>query len=258
MISSCFKDSYFQGKRFLITGASSGIGSDIALTLNKMGAEIFAIARDDQKLSYKQSIAKFPNSFHIFSKDISNIEGLDKWTLELAKTYGSFDGAVLSAGFQQTAPISSVLSVESAIALFKTNYFGNLQIIKGLIDKRAKTSKNASFVVISSNSSVKAQKGLTNYSATKGALNTAIRSIALEIAPLSYRINAVSPGFVMTEMIQEWSKVYDEQYIQQISQEYPLGIGIPKQITPLICFLLSLDSSWITGQNIIIDGGASL
>ena len=62
----------------------------------------------------------------------------------------------------------------------------------------------------------------------------------------------------MTEMIEEWSKVYDEQYIQNIKKEYPLGLGEVSQITPLVCFLLSNDSSWITGQNIVIDGGASL
>ncbi|WP_034584056.1 SDR family NAD(P)-dependent oxidoreductase [Helicobacter pametensis] len=254
----CFQDSYFQNKRFLITGASSGMGAHIALSLNSMGAEILAIARNEEKLLQKQESSKFPERFHPISRDLSEIDGLDRWTIDLVKQYGCCDGAVLSAGYQQIAPISSVLSVESAISLFKTNYFGNLQVIKGLVDRRAKSTKNASFVILSSNSSVKAQKGLCNYSATKGAINTAIRSIALEIAPLSYRINAISPGFVMTEMIQEWSQVYDEEYITNITKEYPLGIGHIEQITPLVCFLLSKDSMWITGQNIVIDGGASL
>lgn len=248
----------FSSKRFLITGASSGMGAHIALTLNTLGAEVIAIARDEQKLLKQKSFAKNKDLFHILQKDISEINSLDKWVLEITKQYGSFDGAVLSAGYQQTAPISSVLSVESAIPLFNTNYFGNLQIIKGLIDRRAKSNKNASFVFLSSNSSIKAQKGLTNYAATKGAINTAIKSIALEIAPLSYRINAISPGFVMTEMIEDWSKVYDSTYIENIKKEYPLGIGKVEDITPLICFLLSEYSHWITGQNIVIDGGASL
>lgn len=248
----------FSKKRFLVTGANSGIGADIALTLNYMGAEVVAIARDKDKLSKKKDQAHNPNLFHTIQRDISQFEGLDKWVLELTKKYGSFNGAVLSAGFQQTAPISSVLSAESALALFKTNYFGNLQIIKGLIDKRAKSSQNSSFVILSSNSSIKAQKGLTHYSATKGAINTAIKTIALEIAPLTYRINAVSPGFVITEMIKNWSNVYDEKYIETIKKEYPLGIGSVEQITPLVCFLLGDGSKWITGQNIVIDGGASL
>lgn len=253
-----FKKDCFADKLFLITGASSGMGAHISKTLISLGAKVLGIGRSQEKLQQIQSSCINPQSFIVLPKDISQNEGLDKWVLELAKQYGSIDGAVLSAGIQQIAPISSVLSVESAKHLFETNYFGNLQVIKGLIDRRVKTPKGASFVILSSNSSVRAQKGLANYSATKGAINTAIKSIALEIAPLSYRINAISPGFVMTEMIEEWSKIYDEEYIQNIKKEYPLGIGNVEQITPLVCFLLSKDSSWITGQNIVIDGGASL
>lgn len=248
----------FKGKTFLITGASSGMGADIALSLNAMGARIIAIARDEEKLKAKQAQCKNPDAFLIHPRNIAEFKNLDRWTLDLNKQYGGCDGAVLSAGLQQTAPISSVLSMESALAIFETNYFGNLQILKGLIDKRGKSPKGASFVFLSSNSSIKAQKGLANYSATKSAINTAIRSIALEIAPMQYRINAISPGFVMTEMIESWSEIYDASYIEQITKEYPLGIGSVKQITPLVCFLLSSASCWITGQNIIIDGGASL
>lgn len=253
-----FSQDAFKEKTFLITGASSGMGADIALSLNAMGARIIAIARDEEKLKRKQSQCKNPNDFLIHSRNIAEFKGLDRWALDLSKQYGGCDGAVLSAGLQQIAPISSVLSVESALAIFETNYFGNLQILKGLIDKRAKSPKGASFVFLSSNSSIKAQKGLANYSATKGAINTAIRSIALEIAPMQYRINAISPGFVMTEMIESWSEVYDASYIEGIKKEYPLGLGSVEQITPLVCFLLSQSSAWITGQNIVIDGGASL
>lgn len=250
-----FKKNCFADKCFLITGASSGIGASIALSLNNLGAKIIAIGRDIKKLEIIKEKAK--NEFIILSKDISNIENLDKWSLNIAKEYGSIDGAVLSAGIQQIAPIQSVLSVENAIALFNINYFGNLQILKGLLDRRAKSKENASFVWISSNASIKAQKGLTNYSASKASINAAIKSIAIEIAP-KYRINAISPGFIITPMVESWSKVYDEEYIKAIDKEYPLGIGSVDKINPLICFLLSEDSNWITGQNIIIDGGGSL
>ncbi len=252
-----FQKDCFSDKRFLITGASSGIGAAIALELNALGAEIVAIARDSKKLESKRDLATYKERFIPISKDISEYVSLDKWALNLAKEYGSFDGAVLSAGLQQIAPISSVLSVESATAIFNVNYFGNLQILKGLLDKRAKSVSGASFVWISSNASVKAQKGLSNYSATKAGVNAAVKSIALEIAP-KYRINAISPGFVKTEMIESWSKIYDKEYIEAMDKAYPLGIGEVGDITPLVCFLLSESSRWITGQNIIIDGGGSL
>lgn len=252
-----FKENYFLNNRFLITGASSGIGADIAIMLNNLGAEIIALGRDIKKLESKKKAAKNKDRFHIISKDISKIEGLDKWILNIAKQYGSFDGAVLSAGIQQIAPIQSVLSVEKARELFDINYFGNLQVIKGLIDKRAKSNNKASFIWISSNASIKAQKGLANYSASKAGINAAIKSIALEVAP-KYRINAISPGFVLTEMIESWKSVYDREYISNIDMMYPLGIGKVEYITPLVIFLLSKDSAYITGQNIVIDGGGSL
>lgn len=252
-----FKEDCFKAKRFLITGASSGLGAEIAHTLNAFGAEVVAIARDIKKLQSKKNMAKDSKNFHIISKDISKLYKLDKWALNLAKEYGSFDGAVLSAGIQQTAPITSVLSVENASHTFNINYFGNLQILKGLLDKRAKSNIGASFIWISSNASIKAYKGLSNYAASKASINASIKSIALEIAP-KYRINAISPGFVLTEMIESWSSVYDKDYIAQMNKSYPLGIGKAKDITPLIIFLLSKDSAWITGQNIVIDGGGSL
>lgn len=252
-----FQKDCFSNKRFLITGASSGLGAAIALELNALGAEVITLARDSKKLESKREKALYKERFIPISKDISEYVSLDKWALSLAKEYGSFDGAVLSAGLQQIAPISSVLSVESATAIFNVNYFGNLQILKGLLDKRAKSADKASFVWISSNASVKAQKGLSNYSATKAGVNAAVKSIALEIAP-KYRINAISPGFVKTEMIESWSKIYDKEYIEAMDKAYPLGIGEVGDITPLVCFLLSESSRWITGQNIIIDGGGSL
>ena len=254
---SPFAKQCFEGKRFVITGASSGIGAHIALTLNALGAEILALGRDRHKLESKRAKALCKECFIPIVKDISDFCGLDKYTLNLAKEYGSFNGAVLSAGLQQTAPISSVLSVESARTIFDVNYFGNLQILKGLLDKRAKSAEGASFVWISSNASVKAQKGIANYSASKAAVVAATRSIALEIAP-KYRINAISPGFVLTEMIEDWSKVYDSAYIESMESAYPLGIGRVEDISPLVCFLLSPASAWITGQNIVIDGGGSL
>lgn len=238
-----FQKDCFSNKRFLITGASSGLGAAIALELNALGAEVIALARDSKKLESKREKAAHKERFIPVSKDISEYVSLDKWALNLAKEYGSFDGAVLS--------------VENATAIFNVNYFGNLQILKGLLDKRAKSVDKASFVWISSNASVKAQKGLSNYSATKAGVNATVKSIALEIAP-KYRINAISPGFVKTEMIESWSKIYDKEYIEAMDKAYPLGIGKVEYITPLVCFLLSESSPWITGQNIIIDGGGSL
>ncbi|WP_250325481.1 SDR family NAD(P)-dependent oxidoreductase [Campylobacter lari] len=243
-----FKENLFKNKSFIITGASSGIGAHISLTLNKLGAKIIAIGRDKNKLLSQKKQAENPDDFIILSKDLSNFENLDKWILELAKEYEGFDGAVLAAGIVQPLGINSPYYINSMKQIFNINYFGNLQILKGLINKKSKTRDGASFVWVSSTASKNPGKGLSAYGASKAAVNTAIKSIALEIAP-KYRINSILPGFVNTPMIK---REFDEILFRH---SYPLDIGKVEDISPLVCFLLSNASSWVTGQEFIIDGG---
>ncbi|EPA1554864.1 SDR family NAD(P)-dependent oxidoreductase [Campylobacter lari] len=243
-----FKENLFKNKSFIITGASSGIGAHISLTLNKLGAKIIAIGRDKNKLLSQKKQAKNPDDFIIISKDLSNFENIDKWTLELAKEYEGFDGAVLAAGIAQPLGINSPYYTDSAKEIFNINYFGNLQILKGLINKKAKTKDEASFIWISSTASKTPGKGLSSYGASKAAINAAVKSIALEIAP-KYRINSILPGFIKTPLTEIG---FDSEPFEN---SYPLGIGKVENISPLVCFLLSNASSWITGQEIIIDGG---
>lgn len=255
--AAVFARDCFAGKSFLITGAGSGIGAHAALTLNQFGAKIIAIAKSAAGLEKVRENAAAKERFIPLARDLSDVEGLDKWALEVLKTHGAVNGALLSAGVQQIVALSAPLSIEGGKNLFAINYFGNLAVLKALLDKRAKTPVGASFVWVASNAASKAQKGLSNYAASKAAIIAAIRAIALEIAP-RYRINAISPGFTMTRMISDWAGVYDARYIEEIHANYPLGVGFVEDISPLVCFLLSESSGWINAQNIVIDGGGSL
>ncbi|AJD03834.1 short chain dehydrogenase/reductase [Campylobacter lari CCUG 22395] len=252
-----FKENLFKDKSYVITGASSGIGAHAALMLNELGAKIIAIGRDENKLSAQKEQAKNPDDFITISKDLSNFENLDKWALELAKEHGGFDGCLLSAGAVHTMPLSAPNFTNFGVKLFNVNYFGNLQILKGLADKRAKSKENSSFVWISSAAFTKPGVGLGNYAASKGAIVSAIKSFALEFAP-KYRINAICPSIVSTPLLNHIKEVYGKDYTNTKSTKYPLGIGITNDTSNLICFLLSDASRWITGQSIILDGGATL
>ncbi|TKX34095.1 SDR family NAD(P)-dependent oxidoreductase [Campylobacter taeniopygiae] len=252
-----FKDDIFLNKRYLITGASSGIGADAALKLNSLGAEVICIGRNLNSLKEYKIWLNILINFLYIEKDLSDFYDLDAWVLKRVEEYGYFNGAVLSAGIQYILPLRSKFFLNKALDIFNINYFANMQILKGLLDNKAKTQSAASFVWISSISSIKGEKGLISYASSKAAINAAVKSIALEFAP-KYRINAISPGFVMTNMIKEWSSVYDENFLENIEKQYPLGIGSTDYISNLISFLLSDLSSWITGQNLIIDGGASI
>ncbi|HEC1758240.1 TPA: SDR family oxidoreductase [Campylobacter lari] len=252
-----FKENLFKDKSYVITGASSGIGAHAALMLNELGAKIIAIGRDENKLLAQKEQAKNPDNFITISKDLSNFENLDKWTLELAKEHGGFNGAILAAGISKAIGIKSQSYITIAKELFDINYFGNLQIVKGLVDNRAKTKKQSSFVWISSMASTKLGKGMSLYGASKAAVDISIKSLSLEIAP-DFRINSICPGMVLTPMIHASSELTGKNLIEIANNSYPLGLGKVEDTSNLICFLLSSASKWITGQNIIIDGGATL
>ncbi|MBZ7930638.1 SDR family oxidoreductase [Campylobacter sp. W0067] len=247
-----FKKNAFENKSFLITGASSGIGVHIALTLNDLGAKIVAIARDEQKLEHHKNQAKNPENFICISKDLSDYEKLDSWALDLCKEFGEFDGAVFSAGISINTSIRSIDYIQQAKKLFNINYFGNLQILKGMVDRRAHSKEGSSFVWIASTAASVPTKGLCLYSASKAAIVASVKSIALEIAP-KFRINSISPALVETPLLKANNFLQDYKKIADLT--YPLGVGKVENITPMVCFLLSKDSSWMTGQDVMITGG---
>lgn len=243
---------------FLVTGATSGIGKGVALELNKLGAKVIAVGRNIEKLEELKSIAHEPNNIILEVKDLCSYSGLDKWTLSLSKTHGKLKGLVLSAGIQQTIPISSPNSIEKGKELFDINYFSSMQIAKGFCDRRVNKGIGSSIVFLSSIASFRGNSGLVSYSASKGALNSAVKSLAIEVSKFNIRVNAILPGFVMTEMIESWKDTHSKQYIEDINNRYPLGIGSVDDVVNPILFLLSEKSKWITGSELVVDGGGSL
>ncbi|MBD1152578.1 SDR family oxidoreductase [Pelagibacterales bacterium SAG-MED22] len=249
---------YTQKDIFIVTGATSGIGKGVVLSLLDKGAKVIAIGRDTKKLISLKKEAINKNNLILEEKDLSNCRGLDKWILSITKKYGKLKGLILSAGIQQIIPISSPLSVEKSKELFEINYFSTMQIAKGFCDRRANIGKGSSVIFISSIASIRGNAGIIGYAASKGAINSGVKSLALEVSKLGIRVNAVLPGFVKTEMTSQWKEIYNKQYLEKLNKEYPLGIGKVENVIGPILFLLSDESKWITGNEIIVDGGASL
>ncbi|EAK9946145.1 SDR family oxidoreductase [Campylobacter lari] len=243
-----FKNNIFDNKNFLITGASSGIGADVALMLNKLGAQVIAIGRNKNKLLAQKEKSLNPEKFITLSKDLSKHKGLDSWVLELSKEYNGFNGAVLSAGISKTLSIKMPNYVEIGHQIFNINYFGNLQILKGLLDNRSRTKENSSFIWISSKASQKPLKGLSLYGASKAAIDATVKALSQEIYP-KYRINSILPGLIKTPMIDHI------MHLQSIDRLYSnlKNMGNVEDVSNLICFLLSENAKHINGQNIILD-----
>ncbi len=243
---------------FLVTGATSGIGRSVVLSLLNSGATVIATGRSAQKLSLLNAESGSSTRLILEQKDLSSSDGLDKWVLSISKKFGKIRGLVLSAGIHNIKPISERLSVEKSKELFEINYFSNIQMAKGFCDRRANIGKGSSIVFISSIASIRGNSGIIGYASSKGAINSAMKSLAIEVSRLGIRVNAVLPGFINTEMTQSQSDVYTKEYIKTLDDQYPLGIGKPEDVVDPILFLLSDKSKWITGIELVVDGGASL
>jgi len=243
---------------FLVAGGSSGLGKAICYKINELGGSVVAIARNTEKLLSAKKGSSNPDLFFIESKDLTTeIDNLPLWLVSLAEKYGKFRGYVHSAGIQETLPLSST-KVEKAKVLFDINLFSALSLCKGFAKKSVNTGQGSSIVLISSFVSNLGLAATVSYSASKGALNSAMKVMAVELARDGIRVNSILPGHVVTELFSNDAKVSSENFVNSLKQKYPLGLGKPEDIANLSCFLLSNSSSWITGSEIVIDGGASI
>lgn len=246
-----------ESKLILVTGASSGLGFQIASDLLAIGYSVLGVSRN-QTQKVQQLLAQYPERFYFEPLDlIANIDGLPKWLIAQSKQKGRFAGLVHSAGVQQILPLQ-INTYKNMLDVFNLNVFAGLALARGVADKRVMVEKGGSIVFISSVASKIGQPGLVNYSASKAALNGAMRVMAKELAPRNIRVNSVLPGFVMTEMIEKWQDVYNAAYIEKINTQYPLGIGQPQDVSNAVCFLLDEKSRWITGSEFDVNGGATL
>ena len=238
-----------EGKTIFITGASSGIGESISIETSKMGANVIINGRDKERLN---------NTFTQLSGNcnkqiVANLAEVDSIDF-LADNLPNIDGIVLCAGMIKTLPAKNI--VDSAILeIFQTNLFSSIQLIRRLL-KQKKINKGGSIVLISSISTINAKAGNALYSATKGALNSYGKVLALELASQRIRVNSIQPGFIKSRIL-DGGAITHEQMEENIKR-YPLGVGKPSDIAFACIYLLSDAAEWVTGSIFTIDGGVTL
>jgi NAD(P)-dependent dehydrogenase (short-subunit alcohol dehydrogenase family) len=243
---------------FLITGGSSGLGKAIALRINELGGNVVAVGRNIDRLADAKQSATYPELFNYEIKDLSvNIDEIPEWFKLLAKKYDSFIGLVLSHGIMYMLPLQAE-KVTKAKELFDTNFFSNIALIKGFSQKNVNAGKGSSIVCISSFTSQLGIPATSSYSASKAALNSLVRTSAIELSRNGIRVNAILSGHILTELLTSGKQVLSSSMIENLKSKYPLGLGEPKDVANLACFLLSNSARWITGSSFIIDGGASI
>ena len=243
-----------EGKTILVTGASSGIGRQCAIDCSKMGAKVVAVGRNQERLN--SVISEIGGQGMSYSFDLEQIDGISELISDIVDKYGKFDGFIHAAGIEVTNPVklSKTTDYES---LFRVNSLSAFEIVKNLCGIKT-FNKGGSIVLISSISGVIARKGLCAYAASKGALMSAARVMALEMASREVRVNTLSPGTILTPMMQKALDAMSDEDKKKRIAGFPLGLGETTDVSNACIFLLSDASRWITGQNIVVDGGFTI
>jgi len=238
----------FTGKNFIVTGASSGMGRQIALELAEAGAKVLAIARREKELQNLQAL--YPNYIVLASLDVCDEENLENAIKNFVNQFGKIDGAIHAAGIVSLTPLK-MYDKSLAEKIFEISLWSGVKLLQ--ISTKTKISNSeASFVLFSSTGSYNAAKGMFAYASAKGALRIATKCFAKEISSRRLRINTISPGWVNTDMTDKLSETND---IDDIKRNHLLGIGKPEDVSGMVLFLLSDRAKWITGTDVIVDGG---
>ena len=241
--------SFNSDQRFIVTGASSGIGEGVALLLNELGATVIGIGRNQERLEGMKAKAKHPQNVFLEQKDLAgDIPGLPAYVKSLKDKYGKLNGMAYCAGIGEISPLQ-LWDYEKERRFFDVNYFAPLAMLKGMADRRNNVAGNTSCVLIASASALLADKGHCSYAGSKAALVTSCRTLAKELTVQRLRINTVSPTVIRTPM----TVTEGEEYEQSQIAKYPMGFGEVSDVANLIVFLLSDRARWITGQNYVVD-----
>lgn len=238
-----------EGKTILVTGASSGIGRATAIECSKHGAILLLLGRNNERLL--QTLEECEGTGHsVVQFDISDVDNIHR----LLDVLPELDGVVHSAGINTKYLVKSI-NRERIDELLHTNFYAPALITQQLL-KGKKLSKNASMVFISSISASYAAVSNALYASSKGALNSFVRCLAMEIAPRGMRANVIQPGVIETPILKAYS-MSDE--LQDFKNSCPLGHpGDPSDIALCCVYLLSDASKFITGSIFTIDGGLTL
>lgn len=240
------------GKVVLITGASSGIGRGIAVECSKLGAKVIITGRNEKRLTETFSMLTGEGHLSIIG-DLSTQEGIDKLVSDLPS---AIDGAVFCAGIPQMCTVKH-LKRSDVEAIFSINTIAPMMLTSALVKTR-RVRDGSSLVFIESVTGVfVGSKGDATYNASKGGLNGFLKAAALELAKQGIRVNAVNPGLVPTPILNLSNTMTNDDHHATIMQDkYPLKrLGTPEDIAYGVIYLLSDAASWITGTNVVIDGG---
>jgi len=240
-------------KTILVTGASSGLGKQTAITASRLGARIVITGRNTEKLdeTFQTLDPGYVSDGHLqIMADLTVQSDIDT----LADQLPLLNGVVFSVGISDLLPAKFITKTDLA-KNFSICFDSAVLLIAALQKKKKLQSQHCSIVFISSISTRYPFVGGAMYISTKAALEAYARVLMLELLPRGIRVNCIAPGFVKGPMLDQIQEKISKETVAKIEERQPLGLGDPEDVANTIAFYLSDASKWITGTNLILGGG---
>lgn len=248
MYMEVFNPFSLRGKQILVTGASSGIGKAIAIACAKMGATVIATARNEQRLAETISLMSV-GKHKVIKADLTSQEDIDALVDKIPK----LDGFVQCAGVGSRV-FCKMLDQDAIDHVIKPNLEAPILLQTSILTNK-KINKAASIVYIASKAAEYPSVGNAIYSASKGAIISYAKCLAIELAPRQIRVNCICPAMIWTDLILQ--EGFTKEEMEKAQLRYPLKrYGQPEDVANLALYLLSDAAAWMTGSAIDLTGGA--
>lgn len=245
-----------EGKTIVVTGASSGIGQQVAISCSQMGAKIVLLGRNVERL--EETMKQMEGEGHLqISYDLTDFDGQKAIVADIVSKIGVIDGLVNCAGISTTMPFK-LMKPSMVDEFFRTNVYAAIELTRQVLNIKNVSKEGASVIFFASVMGCVGENAKSLYGMTKGALISGCRSLAIEYAPKKIRFNVVSPGVVETAINRNQPYLSDPEKRKVTESLHPLGIGTTADIANACIYLLSDASRWVTGQNLIVDGGYTI
>lgn len=243
------------GKLIIITGASSGIGREIAISLSRLNAKLILIARSESGLRETLALMK-SNNHRYYAYDLKQVSKISEMVSDIVEENGKIDGLVHCAGVSADRPLN-MTSYDFLHDIFLVHYYSFVELVRNL-SKKNNHNDNMSIVVMSSIASIRGEKAKLAYTSAKAAVDGAVKVMAVELAGKHIRVNSIRPGFIKTNMYYKHIINTGEENMEKMLLRYPNGAGETVDVANAAIFLLSNASKFINGAHIPVDGGASV
>jgi NAD(P)-dependent dehydrogenase (short-subunit alcohol dehydrogenase family) len=240
------------GKKYLITGAASGLGKAACILLSSLGADLILVDINEEGIGETKRSCKATDIS--LTMDLTNPVELKNKIIDVVAQFGKLNGIVHLAGRPYVTPLKGI-SQKTTNDVFMLNTYAAIELAKTFVNKKVQADENLSIVLISSVYGLVGSAANVGYAMSKSALHGITKSLAIELAPKKIRVNCIAPGFIKTQMFEDLSNSFDNNYTKTLNDLHPLGLGEPSDVANAVAYLLSDMSKWVTGTILSVDGG---